>query len=464
MGKLKSFRKVLPAAALALILLAGNFLPAGAVFNNLLRDAKITGVSEILLLEDLESGVAIFSRNANMRSAPASLTKIMTAILTLEHCTDLNAVVAAPAYCLEMLYGTGSSNAGIRIGEELTVEQLLYCLLLNSANEAAAILADYVAGGQEAFVAKMNEKAKALGCENTHFANVHGLDQEGHYTTAADIAKIARYALGKEFKGSAVFEKIIATVTYELPANNKHEAARTLLTTNRMLNKYYPDYYCPVVTGVKTGSTEDAGDCIVARASQGGYNYLCVVMRGQKALVGADDYLKNTAFVDAKALLEFTFAHIRLRQVAEEGKAVAGVPVEMARNVDYLQLTPEVDVYALVPEGVGSGNVLVEPIADTMPESVTAPIRKGQPVARASIKYGGEEFAQVALVAADDVSRSASMYLVSLAKQAVKSMLAKALLGAVLVAAAIYLGVLLVQAYKKKRDRHMRVLPDIAKK
>ena len=459
----KKLGKLSLAALVLSALLAGSSLPAGAVFNNLLRDVKITGISEILLVESLdENGSVIFSRGETRRTAPASLTKIMTAILVLEHCADFTEVVEAPAYCLEMFYGTGSSNAGIRIGERLTVEQLLYCMMLNSANEAAAILANWTAGSQEAFVEQMNEKARALGCGDTHFTNVHGLDEEGHYTTAIDIAKIARYALGRDFKGAAMLEKVMATVTYELPANNKHDKARTLLTTNRMINKFYPDYYSPYVNGVKTGSTDAAGDCIVARASKGGYNYLCVVMRGQKVVVGKDSYLKNTAFVDAKALFDWTFANIRLRQVTETGKAVAGLPVEMARSVDYLQLVPAEDVYALVPEGIGSGNVLIEPV--DLPEYVTAPIEKGLPIARARILYGGEEFAQVDLVAAESVSRSASMYLVDLAKQAVRSILARALLGAVLLAAGIYLAALLLQRYRKKRDRHMRVLPDVGKK
>ena len=458
----KKAKKVACAAALLLLLLAGNLLPAGAAFNSLLRDVNITGVSEILLVESLDSDSVIFSKNETKRTAPASLTKIMTAILVLEHCADFTEVVEAPAYCLEMFYGTGSSNAGIRIGERLTVEQLLYCMMLNSANEAAAILADWVSGSQEAFVEKMNDKARELGCADTHFTNVHGLDEEGHYTTASDIAKIARCALGRDFKGAAMFEKVMGTVTYELPANNKHDKARTLLTTNRMINKYYPDYYSPYVTGVKTGSTDDAGDCVVARASRGGYNYLCVVMRGQKVAVGKETYLKNTAFVDAKALLDWTFANIRLRQVTETGKAVAGVPVEMARNVDYLQLAPAEEIYALVPEGIDSGNVYVEPI--DIPESVTAPIERGQVIAGARILYAGEEFARVDLVAAEDVSRSAALYLISLAKQAARSILARALLVAVLLAAGIYLGTLLLQAYRRHRDRQLKVVPDITAK
>jgi len=462
MGFFKKAKKVACAIALSLIILAGSLLPAGAAFNNLLRDVKITGVSEILLLEDLDSGSVIFSRGEARRTAPASLTKIMTAILALEHCTDINEVVEAPAYCLELLYGTNSSNAGIRAGERLTVEQLLYCLMLNSANEAALILADWVSGSQEAFVESMNLMAQQFGCADTNFTYAHGLDEEGHYTTAADVAKITRYALGKDFKGAAMFAKLVDTPVYDIPANNKHDKERRLVTTNHLINVYRTAYYSPIIHGVKTGSTDAAGDCVVAAASKGGYNYLCVVMRGQKVALGGDNFLTNTAFVDAKALLDWTFANIRLRQVAERGKAVAGVPVEMARNVDYLQLVPAVDVYALVPEGIDSGSVLIEPV--DVPESVVAPIEKGQPIARARILYAGEAFASVDLVAAGDVSRSASLYLVSLAKQAARSILARMLLAAVLIAAGIYLGTLLWQAWRRRRDRQLRVLPDITKK
>ncbi len=460
----KKIKKIIIFGALAGILLSMNCLPAGAAFNNLLRDVKITGISEIILMQSLDDGSIIFSKNENMRTAPASLTKIVTAILTLEFCPDLNEVVTAQEKSLAVLYGTDSSNAGIRVGEELTVEQLLYCLMVNSANEAAAVLADYVAGSQEAFVVKMNAFAQKIGCKNTHFTNTHGLDDEGHYTTASDISKITRYALSKEFKGNAVFEKIVSTFTYEIPANTKHDKPRTLLNTNKMLNKYYRDYYSADISGVKTGSTGNAGECIVAKASHGGFNYLCIVMRGQKAIIDKDPYTKNTAFVDAKALFTWTFKNIRLRQVTEKDQAVAGVKIEMARNVEYLQLAPEDAIYAYVPEGTDSGNVLIEPIAEDMPKSVTAPVKKGDPIVKARILYGGEEFAQVQLVAAQDVSRSATMYFVSLAKRAVRSVLAKALLVAVLIAAAIYLGTLLLQNYRKRKDKHLRVLPNITKK
>lgn len=451
--------KHISVALVIIALLAGSLFPAASQFNSLLKDVpKLTGISEILLLQSLDDGSVIFNQNDTLRTAPASLTKIVTAILAMEHCENLSEVVTVKPECVTMLYGTNSANAGIKIGEELTVEQLLYCLLVPSGNDAATVLADYAAGSQEAFVERMNEFAQRLGLEDTRFMNVHGLDEEGHYTTARDIAAITRYALGAEFKGSALFEKIIGTLTYEIPQTNKNNK-RTLLNTNRMLNRGYRDYYCAEVSGGKTGNTSAAGDCIMAKASRGGFNYLCVVMRGDKVVLPPQTYEVNTAFVDAKALLEWSFEHIKLRQVADREKAVGEVPVELARNADHVQLIPKEDLVAFVPEGIDSKSVLVEVIPALTPEKVVAPVYKGQPMGAARILFAGEEFARVELVAADNVSRSAVLFLVSLAKQAVRTSLVQALLFAVLFAAGIYLIVLLLQQRGKRRERQLRILP-----
>jgi len=464
--KSKYFHKKNVILRLASLLMAmGLFvlgaLPSYAAFNSLMRDIPgLSGVSDIILMESLDDGSVIFNVNDAVRTAPASLTKITTAILVMEHCGDMNEVVTAKAECITMLHGTNSATAGIRIGEALTVEQLLYCLLVPSGNDAAVILADCVAGSQEAFVAMMNEFAQRVGCEETQFMNAHGLDEDGHYSTARDIARITRYALSPEFKGNALFEKIIGTLSYEIPETNKSNK-RTLLNTNRMLNRGYRDYYSADVSGVKTGSTLNAGDCVVAKASRGGFNYLCVVMKGDKVVLGEDTYLKNTSFVDAKALLNWCFDHIKLRQVANREKAVGEIPVELARNVDHVQLLPKEDLVAFVPDGVDSKSVLVEIIPELTPETVVAPVQKGETMGTARILYAGEEFARVELVAAEDVDRSAFLFLVSLAKSFIQTPLAKFLLFAVILVAGIYLTVLLVQSRGKKRERQLRILPDV---
>jgi D-alanyl-D-alanine carboxypeptidase (penicillin-binding protein 5/6) len=459
----RKMKKILFGTMIWLALLGFFGMQSQAAFNTLLRDIpNLSGVSKILLLESLDDGSVIFSKNEAVKTAPASLTKIVTAILVLEHCENLSEPVTVKAECIDMFYGTNSSNAGIRTGETLTVEQLLYSMLVPSANEASAILADYVAGSQEVFVEQMNAFAQRLGCRDTHFMNTHGMDEEGHYTTAKDIAAITRYALSREFKGNALFEKMISTLTYELPPTPAGRR-RILLNTNRMLNKYYKDYYSPNVTGVKTGTTQGAGDCVVARASQGGFSYLCVVMRGDKVALGKETYLKNTAFVDAKALFDWSFAHIKLRQVTDPEKAVMELPVDMARNTDHVQLFPSKAMGAFVPEGIDANSVLLEAIPWKTPERVTAPISKGQVLGRARILYAGEEFAQVDLVAAENVNRSATMFLVSLARKAIRSPIAKGMLLIVMFSAGLYLLVTLWQNHKKHQQRQLRVMPSAMK-
>jgi len=465
MGIRKKAQKSILTLCLAMMVAVANLLPAGAAFNHLLKDVPLlSGQSEIFLLISLDDSSVIFSQNETMRSAPASLTKIVTAILVLEHAEDLNEVIAVPAHCISMFHGMNSAHMGTRIGEELTVEQLLYGMMLQSANEAAATLAEHIAGSQEAFVDMMNAFVQSLGLVDTRFANAHGLDEEGHYSTAADMAAITRYALDRGFRGNALFEKIIGSLRHPIPETNMM-GQRNLLNTNRMLNRYFPDYFMASAAGVKTGTTDDAGQCIVAMASQGGFSYLCIVMRGQNVMLPHQPrWLLNTAKVDAKALLEWSFENIRMRQVTETDKAVADIPVDMARSTDRVQLVPERVIFAYVPDGVNAGNVLIEPIPELMPERLAAPVAKGEPVGWARILYAGNEFARVELVAAEDVGRSATMYFIALASQAVRSPIAGALLAGIIAAAGIYLAVILHQQRKKRREKQLRVVPDVTAK
>jgi len=159
-------------------------------------NAELETKADIVLLFSLDDGTVIFSKNADKTTAPASLTKITTAILTIENCENLDTVITVPSYCITLLNGTGSSMAGLKAGEEVTVRQLLYCMLVKSANEAANILADYIGGGSiENFVSMMNDFAARVGAEGTHYVNAHGLDAEGQYTTANDLAKITKYKM-----------------------------------------------------------------------------------------------------------------------------------------------------------------------------------------------------------------------------------------------------------------------------
>ncbi|MDR1463792.1 MAG: serine hydrolase [Oscillospiraceae bacterium] len=458
---LKFLRFPLIALLAAALALAGA-LPAGAAFNTLLRDIPgLTGLSEVFILTSLDDGSVIFSQNETRRTAPASLTKVVTAIAFLENCTDIKKTLAVKEYTIRMFDGTNSSNAGILPGEILSLEDLLYCLLLPSANEAAAILADYVCPNDiPAFVEKMNDLARRLGCEGTRFQNPHGLDEEGHYTTAADIAKFFAYALSADFRGNAVFEKIIGTRNYTVPATNLH-ASRPLVNTNKMMNPGIPDYYCKDVSGGKTGTTDLAGDCIAAKADRNGYHYFCVVMRGQMADIDNDKVDENTAFVDCKALLEWTFDHIRLRQVVTKGMMVTEVPVNLSRAADHVQLVAEKDLSALVPEGVGSGSIKIEAIPESLPESLDAPVAEGQLIGKARVLYAGQEFLQINLAAQDTINRSAVMVLLAAAQEAVKTPVFKAILAAAAAIVALWIGLRIAALRRKHADRQLTVLPEI---
>ena len=172
------------------------FANYNTVFENSLKADKKQIYADTYLLVNLDNDTVIFEKNADKRNAPASLTKIITASVVIEKCPDLNLKIKIDKAPIELLYGTGSSMAGLVPGEELSLKDLLYCLMVRSGNDAANILADYVGNGSiPAFVGMMNDLAKRLGCKDTHFANPHGLDDPNHYTTARDLIKFTKHAL-----------------------------------------------------------------------------------------------------------------------------------------------------------------------------------------------------------------------------------------------------------------------------
>ena len=212
------------------LLLVPNMLHAESV-------APSVSASSAVLIE-AGSGKIIYGKNENQRRGMASTTKIMTAIVALENASLDKLVTVAPAAS-----GVEGSSVYLYAGEEIAMETLLYALMLQSANDAAAAIAYDVAGGIESFAAMMNEKAAELGLTDTHFMNPHGLDDENHYTTAYELAKIAAYALENE-----TFAEIVSTEKKLIPLHNS-SASRLLVNHNRLLRQYDD------IIGVKTGFT-----------------------------------------------------------------------------------------------------------------------------------------------------------------------------------------------------------------
>lgn len=258
-------------------------------------------VAESAIVMEQETGTVLYSKNMDDVHYPASITKIMTALLVLENC-DLDETVTFSA---EAVYGTeaGSSSIARDVGEEMTVEQTLYGMMLESANECAYALGEHVAGDISSFVDMMNERASELGCKNTHFNNSNGLPDEDHYTSAYDMALIARaaYAIPK-------FAEIVGTKNYTIPATNKHEEPTLLNNHHQMLHYYKTNKYLyEYCLGGKTGYTVVAGATLVTYARKDGMTLVCVVMKDTTA----DEY------TDTTNLFEYCFNNFSTYKVSD---------------------------------------------------------------------------------------------------------------------------------------------------
>ena len=246
----------------AIVVLSGAFsLPVSALYNDdvTVLNSKRERVPYKIqtpryYIASMDTHDVLFAKNETEHCAPASLTKIITAIVALENCKDLTTEIEVPEKCIRQLAGTESSLGGLKAGEKVTMKDLLACLLIASANEAATTIADYIGGGSyEKFIAMMNETAARLGCKDSHFVNAHGLDEDGHYSCAKDMAAFAEYALT-----FPVFQELTALTEYKLPQTNLQKP-RKVRTTNFLMLSGYREYYLPEAKGVKTGSTSNAG-------------------------------------------------------------------------------------------------------------------------------------------------------------------------------------------------------------
>lgn len=249
--------------------------------------------AEAYCVMNRRDGSIVYSKNMDDRYYPASITKIMTALVTLEHCTNLNDTVVFNDEVMNSISSNSSTlNPVAILGEEMTVRDALFGLMLNSANECASALAVYTAGSIDAFVEMMNEKAQELGAVNTHYMNAHGLDDENHYTTAHDMAIIFNEALKND-----TFRQIDSSAAYEIPATNKY-TERNCASTNQLLNGALS--YAGVYAG-KTGHTAMAGRTLVTAAYRDGMDLICVIMKSDN----------DNFYSDTETLLDHAFLKVQ---------------------------------------------------------------------------------------------------------------------------------------------------------
>ncbi len=431
------FKKII--SFLLILTLFSSFL---TINSQALYNSSVELNADIVLLASIDDGTVLLAKNNDKRTPPASLTKIVTATLALQHFTDLDQIIEADETSIMEISGTGSSNANIQVGEKMSVRDLLYCLLVHSANEAANILGTQVAGSIADFVKMMNEYVKSIGCKNTHFVNCHGLDDEEQYTTADDMLLITLKAL--EYP---VFKEITSTTKYTVPKTNMSDE-RYLYTTNWMMNPGHPSYYYEYVSGVKTGTTTRAGRCIVSTASKDGYNYIGIVMGAKN-----EDSDENEALLECKRIFQWAFENIKLSTVVSSTTTVTVVDVELNWDTDHLRLVPASDLSLLVPTGNDAGSVMVKVLEDQTPKTVSAPIKQGDVLGKAQVLYADEEIATIDLVAAETVTRSPLLWFFNILKNIFSSNIFKLILALVIIFIAAYIFLIFRYKNKKKRRR-----------
>ncbi len=397
------------------------------------------------MLLEMETGQILLEQDADKQVYPASMTKVMTCLLTLEH-GNLTDTITVSESAMEGLSEAGST-AGLQPGEQLSLEELLYCMMLSSANEACNIAAEYVAGSVDAFVEMMNERAVELGCTGTHFANPHGLHDENHYTTARDLSLITQQALRNE-----TFQEITSTVTHTVPATNLSEA-RELSTTNLLIDpdtKYYYEY----ASGVKTGFTTPAGLCLISTANNGRMRLLSVLC-GADYVFLEDGEQVNQNFTETKALFEYGFANFSNTKVLTTLYPITQIKVLASGGPEYSLLAPDHEVTALLPADFNEEDI-IQDITYTSPEGVEAPIEQGQVLGHVTVTYQGHTLGSSDLVAITDIPRST----ITAQKEETGSFLAvnwwKILFFGLLGFVALYFALVAFNRYRARKRRAMR--------
>ncbi len=347
--------------------------------------------SPAAILMDYNTGKILYEKNINEKKYPASLTKVMTAIIVLENCNLTD--IATVSYDAIMSIPPGYVTANIQVGEELTVEQLLYILIVGSSNDAAIVLAEHVSGSVQEFCNLMNQKAKEIGCTSTNFVNPNGEHDENHYSTAYDLAIITRYAMKNDF-----FRTLCSTTSYTLPITNKYDKKDRIFTNTNSLLHINNDYYYKYATGVKTGFTTPAANCLIASSNKDNLELISVVL----GAVQTDDGLSQR-YLDTISLFNYGYENYTLREVAKKGSIVQTINVKNASlDTKKLDLAVANDIYALTKAENKNSSLLPEVKIN---DDVKAPLKEGDIVGTVKYTVEGVEYTEN-LLASHDVKSS----------------------------------------------------------
>ena len=361
-------------------------------------------------LIDLDAGALLYGGNIDAQIYPASLTKIMTCMIALER-GNLDDILTVSESSQQDLV-IGGSTANLKVGEQISLRELLYCVMVSSANEACNVLAEYISGSISGFVALMNEYAAALGMTSTHYANTHGLHSVEHYTTVRDLSTLVRWAWQHE-----LFREFSTVTKHVVPATNLSEE-RELHTTNYLTSGLVVGkYYYEKAAGIKTGFTSKAGGCLISTAQDGDKHLLSIVV-GCDTIENDDGTTTDERFTETKKLLEYGLNHFSLVQVLSD-TTMAGMPeVLYAEGRGSVVVRAKDNISVLLPDGFDVSKIEMQ-VSYTSGPPLEAPLEAGQTVGTVTAVYEGKPIASCDLVTLTAVARSVPEYVADKANEAV---------------------------------------------
>ena len=362
--------------------------------KSIMGDTQIISNCQSVILYELNNDTMMHAWNPDASVYPASFVKVMTALLVVEKGTMTDAVTIRQSVLDTVDYD--AITAGLVADEVLTVEDLLYCMMVASANDAAAVLATHIMGSQEKFVAEMNRYAKDLGCTGTNFVNVHGLHHSEQVTTARDMLRILKHATDNE-----LFNKFFNAAKYTVPATNKKES-RNLSTNNFLMNSNDLEiYYDSRVIGGRTGETAYGDRCVATVAKQGGMKLLCIIT-GAKSTYGSDGYSVRTygGFAETSQLLDLGFNGYSAVQLFHADQALEQVSVSGGESDVVLGVSS--NIYTVLPKDADLNSIQFSYSEGY--NQLSAPIKKGTIIGTVSIWHSGICIGETELYAMNSVS------------------------------------------------------------
>lgn len=383
--------------------------------------------AEAGMLVSLDTGEVLWEKNADQKMYPASITKIMTAIIMIE--SDIwnpEAKVTLTKAALDKTLGTGLAVSLMNAGEEFTQLDLLYMVLLSSFGDCAYLAADIYGGSLEGFVDMMNNKAKELGLNGTHYSNPVGLHEEETYTTARDTYKLCVYA-----KQYDIINEVTSKSRYRMTTTAG--TTRTLSTTNFLLDQS-TNYYYQYANGLKTGFTNAAGRCLVSTASRNGYNYMCILLKCPNK-----PNVKRYEFVESRELYRWAFNNFSFKEIAKSNEPVCEIPVELSLQTDFVPLYFDKPFISVLPNEADDSTIVIKTFFEN--ETATAPIKKGDVLGYAEIMYAEKVIGRVDLLAGEDVKASGLLQFWELIKDIFTS---KSMKVVYLLIAAVIVGFILI--------------------